>query len=506
MSNYFCDQCDNDGQINKLFKDEIDESEDIYYDTSMNLDNKQINIEEIANDRDSIVKICMTKCCKIFLEVDEEIRNCRDTILKIAGKNGNILCYVSQRFQDDEEIVNLCMDYGWNMFEYASERLKDDETFIYNQIKKKYNCNASIIKFASENIKKNKNIALLAIQKVFWSYEHIHNDLKNDREFIKEALEKDGNIIYLIKNEFRHDDELVYLAIHSTPHAIKYVPEKYKSNKKLAKLALNEKTLEIHENIKNLLETNIQNKGISYDKTTEKRILNQYYEHESHKRHSQGIYIKYLNNDIKYDLDIIECGLRNSYWAYYHLKEDKKNDLEFTTWAIKINSGIYKFIPNEFKSDMNIIDIVLSNYHDIYYYFPDDIKNDKNIIRKAVSTNYDCLQFVDKNILNEEEFIFELMEQINYNVFKYADERIKLNKQLVIRAVEINPLCLQYLTCKLNDNCILEDMKNNNLIDDYDIAIIAINLNINSVKYLSRALKFNKNIKDLIKKIKNNNN
>lgn len=490
--------------LDNIYDNENDEYNAIYckVDESKLVDYRNLTEEQLSNI-DIVIYICIVKSSEIFTKTDNKIRKSRDIIIKIAKHNPTILTYLDDEFKNDEEIVSICLENSWDIFNYASQRLKNDDIFIRNQLIKKHNYNSNMIKYATNNIKKNKELVLLAIKKNFWSYGHIHEDLKNDREFIKSALELNGCVIYLVKNEFKNDDELVFIAVHSTPHAIKFTLEKYKNNKPLAKIALYEKTEEIKTNKKKILNSNTTSDEITYDKTINCNIFNEHHDFEHLNVYSQGYYIQYLSDNLKNDFEIIECGLKNSCWTFCYLDENKRNDYKFILWALQINASIYQFINDEYKKNAEIIEYmtITNNFHDMYNYFPNEIKNKKSVIKNMVSNNYRMLRDVNPCILDDDVFMLEIMNDTNFRVFEFASKRIKTNKELVIKAINIEPLCMQYIETTLNKECVHVHFKND-LIEDVDIAIILINLNINSIKYLSNGLKNNKDIKKYIEYVK----
>jgi hypothetical protein len=444
---------------------------------------------EEYSDTDIVIKVATKRCSKVFLYAHEDIRNCRDTIIKIAQQSGEILAYVDNKFKDDNEIVSLCITtYGCNIFKYASHRLKNDEQFILDTLQKKNEYNAQMIKYATHNIISNEQIMLIAIDKNFWAFDHVHPDLKNNKIFIKKAAKKDGRIIILLNDQFANDKELIYACVNSTPSSIRWVKNEYKSDKTLAKIALAEKS------------NKLRIKQKSYNQQDDFTHIKEY---------SDGRLIKYLNDDLINDSEIITLSLTNSQWGFEHLNEDKKNNREFILWAIDIQPLIYEFIDEKFKQDFEIINIALKKKpSDTYMQLPINLKNNIEIINQIIKIDCDAVKYIDMHIdvLNDEEFIFNAMKNIDHNIFKYANKRIKLDRELVIKATSIEPTCFQYMTTQFNSEIMKFQTFENKLHDDCALIITLMLFDVNISKFIPRSMKYNTHVKKLITMIKSATN
>ena len=100
--------------------------------------------------------------------------------------------------------------------------------------------------------------------------------------------------------------------------------------------------------------------------------------------------------------------------------------------------------------------------------------------------------------MEEKKIIFKIMKEIDYNVFKYASHNIKTDKESVIDAVIINPLCFKYISCKLNNNNTLISF-DNELIYDCNLAKIILDKNPELIIYFSSEVQENNEITTLLK-------
>ena len=162
--------------------------------------------------------------------------------------------YVPREFLNDAEVVSAAVRSGWSFdkvpselknnkqiimaavkkdprfYEKLSEDFKKDEEILiaaFEQIKSFY----SPLKFASEDLKKNKTLILKIMELDGKSLEHVGTDLKKDREVVLRAVQNNGWSLQHADIAFQSDREIVMYAAKSG--ASNYIDKSFKTDEEV---------------------------------------------------------------------------------------------------------------------------------------------------------------------------------------------------------------------------------------------------------------------------------
>ena len=139
-------------------------------------------------------------------------------------------------------------------FKDADESLKADPQFVLQVVKLR----GWAIEHAHPNLKKNRQIALTAIENSALSLHYVDSSLREDPGFIKEILSRNGMALPYVEEALRNMDENIFTAIDQNPRAIKHVPSSKLTDEFLIELL--EKNWKILR--EPLIEERIKNSGI----------------------------------------------------------------------------------------------------------------------------------------------------------------------------------------------------------------------------------------------------
>lgn len=191
----------------------------------------------LKSDKEFILKIlnkalAEKKHLVIFKYVSEELRGDRDVAsLAIQNKEIPNLQYASDELKDNKLFVKEAIVYHLESYNYASKRLQEDDevilTVIEQYIKKiesqrgTYNffsSDANPYNFSKDALTQlfnfieshsNNKLAILAVIKHYpLAFTCASEALKNDRDFILEAVSINGQIYTLIAQKFKDDKEI----------------------------------------------------------------------------------------------------------------------------------------------------------------------------------------------------------------------------------------------------------------------------------------------------------
>ncbi len=162
-----------------------------YFGIIKDIENKSFR-EKISMDEEIVLNTLQHKVDRgIFAPlqfVHEKLRGNRDVVLNATKVSGFNFSYADSKFMCDREIVLHAVKTAGYLLNKVCHELKDDEEIVKIAIKR----NGENIKYASERIKGIKEIALCAIETYGRAFEYLSDELKNDKDIILPAVKQEG--------------------------------------------------------------------------------------------------------------------------------------------------------------------------------------------------------------------------------------------------------------------------------------------------------------------------
>ena len=216
-----------------------------------------------------------------FMYASERLTGDKDYVMKIINKNWELLKYVTNNLNDDEEIVSLAIKHFPGSLEYASERLRKDPKIVdkalrldessplehyytagalkhvspdvpnYREKVQKlidvvalYNVpdiieaaptlqdDMEIIQQAMKREKRSlkyasKRIQIIYIKEDWENIYHINKVVIKDKDLIMAALSSSTAVLKIASGELRDDEEVILYAIERNGSAIKYCSSEF---------------------------------------------------------------------------------------------------------------------------------------------------------------------------------------------------------------------------------------------------------------------------------------
>jgi len=157
-------------------------------------------------------------------------------VLKQVKKDGSNLQYASDALKDDNAIVMTALANAPFAYKYVSPRLKDDKDILTYVLEK--NRDGSLIVYASDRLRSNKELGLLALQKNSFAFKYLYHSLKNDKDIVLTALRNQPSyhieLLDLIPRRMFSDKEVMELALEKNDLALQYASEELRNDPELA--------------------------------------------------------------------------------------------------------------------------------------------------------------------------------------------------------------------------------------------------------------------------------
>tara|TARA_B100000989_G_C19524076_1_gene465821 strand:- start:1512 stop:2954 length:1443 start_codon:yes stop_codon:yes gene_type:complete len=164
--------------------------------------------------------------------------------------------YVPKEFINDVEIISAAVKAGWS-FDKVPENLKKDKSILiatvennprtYEKLSDEQRNDEEILlaameskkggsfytpfKFASDELKSNRNVVLKVLSYNGYSLEHVQDNLKKDKEIVLEAVKQTGYSLQYAEENFRQDREIVMYAARDG--ASNYIDSSFKNDQEI---------------------------------------------------------------------------------------------------------------------------------------------------------------------------------------------------------------------------------------------------------------------------------
>lgn len=156
-------------------------------------------------------------------------QNDRDYFL-IQVQNGYGLQYIPHELKDDKEIALLAVERYFPSFTHISERLKMDPDIAMCLVQK----NGLLLGELNPVLRNNEKIVLTAIQNNPWAYEYASEILKKKRNIAMKAIQKNGLVVVCLDKDLKGDRYIIQKGI-TYGCSLKYVPNHLRRRKYIQK-------------------------------------------------------------------------------------------------------------------------------------------------------------------------------------------------------------------------------------------------------------------------------
>jgi len=503
----------------------------------------------LKKDR-SLAKMATQRSIYAFKYLDPKFKDDKD--IAMNGRGG-LLQYLSPRLRKDKEVVAMAVKNSAKNLKYADAKFRNDKTFILEMINSekdfttewdKQNWIKMLVKNLGKNLRKDKDIMVIAMKKNIDVLEFADDSLIDDKLFMLENIKKRGYLLKFASRRLKKDKELVLAAIDYNTEYLQYADEEIKRDMDFILKLRHYTNYDVMEYISKSLKDNKDFFSILFKKDKYKYYTSLDYTSERLKKDRDVVLlaVKHASSNIRYadksflsDREIVLLGItkNGSFLKYVDKKffDDKeiitkafddnreslhfasdtlKNDKIFMLKLVNDNGYAYEHIGNSLKKDKELALIGLEwdekRLKDMDMIFRDD----PQMVLKAMEQDTKYLQYASDRLRNSKEFIFSLMGYDAYPL-KYATKEFRSNKKIMLEAIDKNVQSYKWMDESLKgdrDICLATVRKKGRLLyflpkkfrSDKEVVKTAIQNDGFALSYASLALKKDKELIALAKK------
>ena len=261
-------------------------------------------------------------------------------IIIAALKSGriNALEYASDELKNDREILLVAVTKNGLALEYASKELKNDREIVLAAVKQDCWGPPFALQYASDELKNDREIVLAAVNQNGLALKYASNELKNDREIVLVSVTKDGWALAYASNELKNDLEIVLTALKQKGSILKYASDELRNDREIVLATV--------------------------------------------KKDDRAL--KFASDELKNDREIVLAAVMQNGQALEFASDELKNDREIVLNALKQNGLALKYANDKFKNARVIVIAAVMQDGEALTYASDELRDDRLIVLAAV--------------------------------------------------------------------------------------------------------------------------
>ncbi len=373
--------------------------------------------------------------------VSKELLDDKDVILKAIARQNSPFEYASDRLKNDRAFVLEALKVDPFILTYVAKPLMDDKEIVLTALGKygkpwKNGPYASNIKFASDRLKGDKEVALEALASDGSYIQHISDQLKNDREIVMFAVESSGYALKYVSDELKNDRGIVSAAIKRNGGALEFASDELKDDDEIVGLAISQNCYPVpslgvsplaHASERLRLDREMVLKALKYN---------------------FGSALQFTSEELKNDKEVVLEALKTSIpgWGNCPLSwasEELRSDVDFVLQAIKENRDslfcISDSLKEKMKGDREFVLKTVKASGEALRLTSKELKNDREIVMAAVGSYGLALEHASDEMKNDREVVSVAAKQSKGWALHYASEEIRNNQEFINSAVEDSP-------------------------------------------------------------------
>ena len=151
----------------------------------------------------------------LIQNISARLRNDQSFIMAAVRINGEMLKYASDDMKANKEIVMAAVRLNGTALDYASDDMKSNKEIVIAAVQ---NFGISL-RFASKGLQNDFDVCIIAVRQNWFAFEIVSEELKSDQSFVLQAVSSCFRVLDLVKVGWRCNPDVVYEALQDTHFA-----------------------------------------------------------------------------------------------------------------------------------------------------------------------------------------------------------------------------------------------------------------------------------------------
>lgn len=257
-------------------------------------------------------------------------------------KDRRILSYTPKKFGKDKQIVMAALKTNHSNMEYAHDVLTKDKDFVMDSIKQGAKLT---LQHVSIDLRKDREVALLAVKQTPVAFVHIHDSIRWDEEFILNGLKGSSLGLSFIENR---------------------LPKKFRESREFAMKAVKQRKNKEMSMLNYLIDKFKNDKGIVM---------------EAIKLHPLSL--QHASGGMRGNKEVVMMAVKQDPIALYFASDDLKNDKEVVMAAIIRNGNMLGYASDKLRSNKKIVLAAVGQNKTAIGHAMGGLDKDPDVIRTA---------------------------------------------------------------------------------------------------------------------------
>ena len=371
-------------------------------------------------------------------------------VIKAMQKDPLALRFASNHLKKNKEILLWVIEDDPHAFYFVSDELKNDRSFALALAKS--------IGQSISDFRRNSPFNWWVNQLICPPLSYISLELKSSKEFILSALEYCEDIIEYAAPELKGDPEIILAAVEKNGELLRFASAELRDDTQIVYSAIESSTYALRYASKRFWnDTQLVQRAVN-DRQVVLRAVER-----------TGTALKYASIELRNDRDIVLSAAQKDGTALEYASEELRNDRDIVLAAVQKKGEALKYASAELRNDR---DVVLAAVHEegkALKYASTDLRNDPNIVLSAKT-----FKFASLELLNDRQFMLAAVQKKG-EALKYASAELRKDREIVLAAVQKEGNALKYASPELQN--------------DRGIVLAAVHKNEGALRYASDELR-----------------
>lgn len=310
---------------------------------------------------------------------------------------------------------------------------QDDTDFIREAVQK----NGYILWYASERLRNDYETVMLAVKNQGLVYRRLSEELKQKRDVILAAVTEDGTLIEELPEALRSDWEIAFAAAASDGAALKFIPAEFREKRELILAAMRFcSVVDVFDDLLPYIP-----KHFLSDKEVVVKLVG-----------LRGYLYDYVDEKFLRDIDVLEAAVKRDSYLVEDFDEEILANKEYVKRFIAIDPSLIVHASEELRADKELA-LMTMNHPDCRYAFEflaPCMQRDVDVLRAFVANFEECYgrayafdeKFKDVQIpevlFRDDAFMNAVLDIYFYQEDQLEnDVSVGADKAFVLRAIEL---------------------------------------------------------------------
>ena len=272
--------------------------------------------------------------------------------------------------------------------------------------------------------KDNRNFNLKLVERNWWHFQYMDEKFRDDTDIALAAIKNHSLALAYVSDRLKADRNVVYAALLESydGDVMEHADEKFKSDEAFVLEFLKKGKCSIYTYISSelqgkkeiaLLAVQLSTNGFVFRlipeifKSDRAFIMEALTPSEFNPENLQGRLIEFIPDELKDDKELVKLALNRSNGSALEFASDKMKADKDLFLGLPILGLAYEYASEEIRSNKEISIRILEKENNVQYlrYAPKIIKKDKELILKAIGLQPWALTFADKSLHKDRDLI-----------------------------------------------------------------------------------------------------